>query len=197
MIETFNVAKEFSRFPAGRFETDGEYSGEALRKILVDKIDSILFGEADGFVIELDGVMGYSSTFLSSCFTGFFEEVAAPSSKIVFSSTSKQLLYEVNEYVNMPLSQHLENITNYQKLATGYHTKKIQKGVLGQISKVQEEVDEFLDAQEQGNKIMMLCELSDIYGALESLAEANGVTLTDLKIMSDATKRAFENGHRK
>jgi len=44
-----------------------------------------------------------------------------------------------------------------------YHKSKIKKGVLGEISKVQEEVDEYIDAKEQGIYIMELLELSDIY----------------------------------
>lgn len=195
MIKTFNVAKEFSRFPAGR--SDNKHSGEELRKILIEKIDSAEINDDDQFVIELDDTIGYSSSFLSACFTGFFEELKFPSTRVIFQSKNNTLLYEINQYLNKPYSEHIENTKKYQQQVVGYHTKNIQKGVLGQISKIQEEVDEFKDAQEQGNKIMMLCELSDIYGALESLAESNGVSLNDLKVMSDATKRAFKSGHRK
>lgn len=79
----------------------------------------------------------------------------------------------------------------------GYHLKKIKKGELGKISKVQEEINEFKDAIEQGCKIMAMVELSDIYGALESLAKEFNLSMKDLKKMSNITKRAFESGHRK
>ena len=78
-----------------------------------------------------------------------------------------------------------------------YHKKEIKKGVLGKISKVQEEVDEYIDAKEQGIYIMELLELSDIYGALESLARSYNLTMHDLQKMSDATKEAFKDGTRK
>ena len=78
----------------------------------------------------------------------------------------------------------------------GYHITKITKGTYGQISKVQEELDEFLDAKKQGIVIMEMLELSDIYGALESVTETYGINMEDLKRMSDVTKRAFKSGKR-
>ena len=37
-----------------------------------------------------------------------------------------------------------------------------------------------------------MMELSDIYGALEAIAEKYQLTMDDLKKMSDSTKRAFK-----
>ena len=79
---------------------------------------------------------------------------------------------------------------------SGYHLKKIKKGELGKISKVQEEIKEFKDAVKQGSKIMAAIELSDIYGALEEVAKNFNLQMKDLKKMSNITKRAFKNGHR-
>jgi len=78
----------------------------------------------------------------------------------------------------------------------GYHRREITKGIYGDISKVQEEVDEYSDAKEQGILLMELQELSDIYGALEELSKTYNITMEDLKKMSDATKRAFKIGKR-
>lgn len=78
-----------------------------------------------------------------------------------------------------------------------YHLVPIKKGVLGEASKIQEELDELMDAEVQENKILALVELSDLYGALEAMAITYGVTMDDLKKMSDATKRAFMSGSRK
>lgn len=81
----------------------------------------------------------------------------------------------------------------------GYHIAKIEKGVLGTSSKIKEELEELFDAENQKIKIMVLVELSDIIGAIESYLEINytDITLEDLKRMSDVTKRAFKSGHRK
>jgi hypothetical protein len=79
----------------------------------------------------------------------------------------------------------------------GYHLTEIKKGILGKSSKIQEELDELVDAELQNNKILALVELSDLYGALEAVASSYNCSMDDLKKMSDATKRAFTSGHRK
>lgn len=81
----------------------------------------------------------------------------------------------------------------------GYHINQIKKGILGEISKIQEEVDELADAQAQGSVIMELVELSDLYGAIELYLKVHHpeITMNDLAIMSKITQRAFQSGHRK
>jgi phosphoribosyl-ATP pyrophosphohydrolase len=81
---------------------------------------------------------------------------------------------------------------------TGYHIRNIKKGSIGEISKIQEELEELLDAKEQGSKIMELVELSDLIGAVELYLEKYhpDIDIQDLIKMSNITKRAFKNGHR-
>ena len=81
-------------------------------------------------------------------------------------------------------------------MKVGYHLKEIIKGELGTISKLKEEIEEFEDALAQDCKLMAMVELSDIYGALEALAETYNLTMQDLAVFSDITKRAFINGVR-
>lgn len=78
----------------------------------------------------------------------------------------------------------------------GYHVNPIQKGVLGEFSKIEEEFFEAQDAELQQNKLMLLLELSDLLGAIEAYAERHNLTLDDLIVMKDATKRAFRSGRR-
>lgn len=80
----------------------------------------------------------------------------------------------------------------------GYHIKFIQKGKNGEISKIQEELDELKDAREQDCKLMELIELSDLIGAVELYLENRhpGTTLDDLIKMKNVTKRAFLSGRR-
>lgn len=79
-----------------------------------------------------------------------------------------------------------------------YHLSNIHKGHYGELSKLQEELDEALDAHEQGIKLMILVELSDLIGAIEGYIEKHhpGTTLNDLIDMNVVTKRAFQSGHR-
>lgn len=80
----------------------------------------------------------------------------------------------------------------------GYHLTEIQKGVLGEVSKIQEELDELKDAHNQQNKILELCELSDLIGAVKYFLNKYhpNTKLSDLEKMADATSRAFETGER-
>jgi phosphoribosyl-ATP pyrophosphohydrolase len=78
----------------------------------------------------------------------------------------------------------------------GYHVREIQKGTYGKTSKIAEELDELLDAEQQGDKIMMLCELADIIGACGGVAKTLGVTLDDVVAFSRKTTTAFEDGSR-
>jgi len=80
----------------------------------------------------------------------------------------------------------------------GYHIANIERGEFGELSKILEEVNEAIDAESQGCKIMILVELSDMLGAIEGYLQKHhkDITLDDLHKMSQITKRAFKNGHR-
>lgn len=80
----------------------------------------------------------------------------------------------------------------------GYHLRDIPKGIFGELSKIEEELEEIKDSVEQKSKVMELVELSDLYGAVKGYLEKHhpGVTMEDLRIMSDITQRAFRSGAR-
>jgi hypothetical protein len=78
----------------------------------------------------------------------------------------------------------------------GYHNFPIQKGKIGELTKIIEELDEVIDANKNNNKIMEMVELSDLYGAIESYVTTLGCSIEDLKKMNNFTKRSFENGIR-
>lgn len=106
--------------------------------------------------------------------------------------------YYTSETDNADLVEEV-NADGSDIVMRGYHLTPVQKGVYGELSKLQEEVAEIADAEAQGNLIMLLNEASDLYGALEEYVsrKTDGrVNMNDLKIMSDATKRAFAAGRR-
>jgi phosphoribosyl-ATP pyrophosphohydrolase len=78
----------------------------------------------------------------------------------------------------------------------GYHSKQIAKGTLGRVSKITEEHEELLDAHAQGNRVLEICELADLVGAIEAYVSTYNLTIIDLVSMAHATKRAFEAGER-
>lgn len=64
--KTIRIADDFSRFPVGRDENDGEYNGEKFRKdFLVPSLN-----ENDEVTVYLDGPKGYGSSFLEEAFGG-------------------------------------------------------------------------------------------------------------------------------
>lgn len=77
-----------------------------------------------------------------------------------------------------------------------YHLKKIEKGVLGEFSKIEEEFNELKDAVEQDDKILISCELSDLVGAIEEFAKKYNLELADIIKFSNKTKAAFKSGQR-
>lgn len=79
----------------------------------------------------------------------------------------------------------------------GYHKAKIEKGIIGHFSKIKEEFEELDDAINQGAKIMIQCELADLYGAIKWYAANFGLSMSDLEEMNDLTESAFKDGSRK
>lgn len=80
----------------------------------------------------------------------------------------------------------------------GYHVTPIEKGVLGQSSKILEEVLELMDAERQGSKIMAQVELADLFGAYKAYIASNYPerTIEDFTSFSAITERAFNSGRR-
>ena len=79
----------------------------------------------------------------------------------------------------------------------GYHLRDIPRGAFGEVSKITEEYEEFLESLEQKNPIMAMVELSDLIGAIEGYAEKHfKISLEDILALKNATQRAFKSGCR-
>jgi len=80
----------------------------------------------------------------------------------------------------------------------GYHIKEIERGVFGDFSKIEEEWEELIDARSQNAIILELCEIADLYGAISGYVEKRfGMSMDDIKKMSELTSSAFKDGERK
>lgn len=72
-----------------------------------------------------------------------------------------------------------------------WHKREIPRGVLGEVSKIREELYELEDALEQDAKVMVLVEAADIVGAVGAFAKkAFNFSLEDLVKMAEITARA-------
>jgi hypothetical protein len=97
---TISIARDFSRYPAGRFTDDGPYPGEACRtKLLVPALRKY-----DSVVVNLDGTLGYGSSFLEETFGGLvrvegFNKVDLRS-KLKFVASDASIVDEIWSYVD-------------------------------------------------------------------------------------------------
>lgn len=93
-----NVARDFSRYPAGRYVDDGPYSGAAFRDGIL--IPALKAGEE--IAVELDGVRGYGSSFLEEAFGGLVRNGFSPDQirqLITLQSADRSLVEEIEEYI--------------------------------------------------------------------------------------------------
>lgn len=68
---------------------------------------------------------------------------------------------------------------------------------MGEFSKIVEEFHELEDAHEQRIKVLEICELCDLVGAIDLyVREKYDMTLADLNKMANKTAEAFKEGTR-
>ncbi len=95
----FSVANQFSKFPAGPRKTDGERSGELLREVM-----AILLRRHSSVVIDLDGTLGYGSSFLRSAFEGLVTDERFSSEelhkRLYVKTDCKAYDYEIWQYID-------------------------------------------------------------------------------------------------
>lgn len=61
-----SIATQFSRTPAGRYKADGPKSGEAFRENML----APSLRKYDRVTVDLDGTLGFGSSFLEEAFGG-------------------------------------------------------------------------------------------------------------------------------
>jgi len=98
-IKQIEVAKDFSPYPAGRFVTDGDYSGEHFRN---NYLVPVLKEEGHARIL-FDGARGYGSSFLEEAFGGLVRMGYSPDRvkdafELISSDTS--IITEILEYID-------------------------------------------------------------------------------------------------
>lgn len=98
MSKVINVADEFSRYPAGRYNDDGPHSGQRFRD---DFLKPILINKEEA-AINLDGVRGYGSSFLEEAFGGLVRDgfdAQLILGTFTLKSEDESLIDEIKEYI--------------------------------------------------------------------------------------------------
>ena len=100
-------------------------------------------------------------------------------------------LQKIEDIIIEEYPDYFNNISN-EVMEFGYHTKQIEKGELGDFSKIREEFEELEDAVNQEDKIMILCECSDLIGAIKHFVSQYNISLNDLISFNNKTENAFK-----
>lgn len=99
--KTINVARDYCVEPAGRFPSDGEFSGSRFRKeFLVPAIESGAL-----LVVDFDGTEGYGSSFLEEAFGGLVREEGRRAEELrsaikIVSEEDPSVVDEVWQYID-------------------------------------------------------------------------------------------------
>jgi hypothetical protein len=98
MTKRISIAKDFSRYPAGREKDDGDWNGERFRNdFLVPSIE-----KKEKITVLLDGTRGYGSSFLEEAFGGLVRlgfDKQLVQKLIELESKDQSLIEEIEEYI--------------------------------------------------------------------------------------------------
>lgn len=94
-----SVAKDFTRFPAGRYKENGETSGQAFREKFLEEP----LGHGEPVTVDFDGTVGYGSSFLEEAFGGLARKLKQPAEAVLklltLVSSDQTIRQEVEEYI--------------------------------------------------------------------------------------------------
>lgn len=94
-----NIAKDFTRYPSGRYSKNGNSSGEELRRRFLEQ--PLLQGEV--VRVEFDGTIGYGSSFLEEAFGGVVRSTGKSAEYILnhleLHSMDDSIIEEVRQYI--------------------------------------------------------------------------------------------------
>jgi hypothetical protein len=98
-MSSISVARDFTRFPAGRYKRNGSTSGESFReRFLHDRLAA-----NEPVTVDLDGTVGYGSSFLEEAFGGLVRHLRMPPQQVLsllsIKTVDKELEAEVIGYI--------------------------------------------------------------------------------------------------
>lgn len=78
-----SISKDFSPTPGGRYKAEGDNSGEEFRDLLLFPKFKEAMEKKAKLMIDLDGCMGFPSSFLDESFGGLARKLNLQSDKIL------------------------------------------------------------------------------------------------------------------
>lgn len=98
-MPVITMATDFTRMPAGRYSRDGKFSGQRFREEFL--VPNLGVGP-DPLIVDLDGAIGYGSSFLEEAFGGLIREGFSPAELrqwLIVRSSDSSLVDEIWEYI--------------------------------------------------------------------------------------------------
>lgn len=100
---TIKLAKEFTPTPGPRLIVEGPFSGELFRnEILKPKFDEVVKNKDGKLIVDLDGTLGYGTSFLEEAFGGLariYDSKSVADRTEIVSNEETYLKADVAEYI--------------------------------------------------------------------------------------------------
>jgi hypothetical protein len=103
-----SVAEDFSVTPGARYREEGDFSGQEFREDHLEKYFGDDKYKENKIEINLDGVLGYGTSFLEEVFGGLSRKFGSAEvlSRISFISEEEPyLIDDIKEYINASKSE--------------------------------------------------------------------------------------------
>lgn len=114
-MKEIHIARDYSKFPAGRHLKDGEFSGERFRKKHLEPP----LKKGLQVVVYFDGARGYGSSFLDEAFGGLIRtsgfRLATLLTQLELIGSDPGIIHEVWSYLKQE-EQKIETQTHAQTL---------------------------------------------------------------------------------
>lgn len=101
-----SIAKDFSRTPGPRLRGEGEFSGQEFFEDILDVKFSQALEEGKKIIVDLDGVVGYGTSFLEEVFGGLARKYTPE--KVV---NNLEIISTEEEYLKTDIKEYIEDAT--------------------------------------------------------------------------------------
>ena len=114
MQTIINIAKDFSKYPGPRYERLGKFSGEKFRDDIL--MSALGVGEV---VVQLDGTVGYGSSFLHEAFGGAARKTRVGKDNLRLESDDE---YLVRKYGNTLMMRKKQSAQSHRPNGAAQHS---------------------------------------------------------------------------
>jgi len=107
VMQIVNIADQYTKTPGGRFRSEGKYSGEDFRQMLLKPKYLLAKKNGEELEVNLDGGYGYATSFLEEAFGGLVRDLGDKDilKIIIISEEEPELKAKVYQYIKDALME--------------------------------------------------------------------------------------------